>query len=318
MKKIFVSLIFAWVVLGGKIHFSLENYSLFYNFEYKDNPYYDGRTFFGDWIQGYMFFNINKKVKAELGGILWRFYGGDRKFLPYLSVVYRPAPWLIFRFGNLRKFHKLHRAIYFDTFYYEKPSERGFQITGKNENLGFDAWINWEREMRKLVQENFEVGTKAWAEGKTLFGQVQYHYVHYGGEYLEHHVGPQDDMVFMFRGGFKIGNFPLGRLKLSSSFFASYFIPDRWLGEKRKGRGMEIETSLKGKYGEIFFSQWKGSNFYHQDGDPLYQGNDLKWLGYRKNVKLKNFDFSLVLTSGWVDGSWVPYQKIQIIWKKEF
>ena len=317
MLRKFAFLLFP-VLLFSSVHFTLENYSLFYNFEYKSNPYYDGRTFFGDWVQGYFNLEINKKVKAQAGAILWRFYGGDRELLPYIAVIYSPSPHFSFRFGNLEKFHSLHRALYFDTFYYERPSERGFQLSYHGNIFQSEAWINWEREMKKLVQENFEVGFKGNFRWKALFSSLQYHYVHYGGEYLEHHNGPRDDMVFMGSLGLKAGVWVLGTLKLSFSYFYSYLIPDRWLEEHSSGRGNEFLVSLSGKYGEVFASNWNGDGFYHQDGDPLYQGKNLIWLGYRKEVILKNFRLNLVLTSGWVDGVWVPYQKIEVSWKKDF
>ncbi len=316
MKKSLFLLLLSWWLLGA-VNFTLENYSLFYNFEYKSNPYYDGRTFFGDWLQGFFSFRINPKVKVEAGALLWRFYGGNRQVLPYLAAVFSPSQKLSFRFGNLRKFHGLHRALYFDTLHYERPAERGFQIIYDGRHIKGEAWINWQREMRKLVQEKFDVGAKLHAEGGWLFADLHYHYVHFGGEYLEHHVGPQDDMAFMGRGGLKFST-PLGTGKISAAYFRSYFIPDRWEPLRLNGRGTEAAFSLSGRYGEFFVSRWWGKDFYHQDGDPLYQGQALTWLGYRKEVILNGFHFALALTSGWVNRTWVPYQKIEIIWKKTF
>ncbi len=316
MRKLF--LLFLPVFLFPSVNFTLENYSLFYNFEYKSNPYYDGRTFFGDWLQGYFTLPINRRVKAEAGAILWRFYGGDRQVLPYLAVIFSPSSKFSFRFGNLRKYHQLHRALYFDTLHYERPAERGFQLSFNGKKFKADAWINWAREMKKLVQENFDVGVRTDYSSGPFMAAFQYHYVHFGGEYLEHHNGPQDDMVFMGKSGLRFAVKNLGTLNLHYSYFYSYFIPDRWTGTHFSGRGYEIFASLSGKYGEFFASRWKGNNFYHQDGDPLYQGKELIWLGYRKEVVLENFRFNLVLTSGWVDGVWVPYQKIEVVWKKDF
>ncbi len=316
MKKTFFLLLLSWWLLG-KVNFTLENYSLFYNFEYKSNPYYDGRTFFGDWIQGFFSLRINPKVKVEAGALLWRFYGGEREVLPYLAAVFSPYPRLSFRFGNLRKFHGLHRALYFDTLYYERPAERGFQINYLGTSIRAEAWINWQREMRRLVQEKFDVGAKLHMEGKLPFADFQYHYVHFGGEYLEHHIGPRDDMAIMARGGLKSST-PAGNLRFSAAYFYSYFIPDRWEPSRFHGKGTEVELSLSGKYGEFFVSRWWGKDFYHQDGDPLYQGKKLTWLGYRKEVVLNGFHFALTLTTGWVDGVWVPYQKIEVGWKKTF
>ncbi|GEM_PF-2987167 len=316
MRKIPFILLSSWLMMAG-VNFSLENYSLFYNFEYKSNPYYDGRTFFGDWIQGYFSIKINSAVKAEAGALLWRFYGGDRRILPYLAVVFSPSREFSFRFGNLRKFHGLHRALYFDALYYERPAERGFQLSYKRKTLQGEVWINWEREMKKLVQENFDVGLKLRLESGGVFASFQYHYVHFGGEYMEHHVGPQDDMAFMGRAGVKLPT-PLGTVNLSAARFLSYYIPDRWKPSRFTGRGTEALLSLSGKYGEVFLSRWWGRNFYHQDGDPLYRGNNLTWLGYRKEVFLKGFNLAFTLASGWVDGVWVPYQKIEIRWEKTF
>lgn len=318
MRKIVLLILLTALALGNGVSFALKNYSLFYNFEYKDNPFYDGRTFFGDTMEGYFTFPINQKVKADIGVILWRFYGGDRELLPYFSISFTPRPWFTFVFGNLKRFHGLHRAIFFDTFYYDRPAERGFQLLFNSKRLKGDVWINWQREMRVLVQEKFDVGAVFRYKIAPLSLDLQYHYIHYGGEYLEHHVGPRDETAIMAKLNFLTPETSLGKLEFSIAMFRSYYIPDRWLSEIFKGKGWEAKLFWKNRIINTFLSYWKGDGFYHEDGDPLYQGKELLVIGLEKPVKLKDFRFRLILTTGWVEGIWVPYQKIEIRWSHSF
>ncbi len=318
MRKIALFLLITAFTLANGVSFTLNNYSLFYNFEYKDNPYYDGRTFFGDTMEGFFSFSVNKQVTADVGVILWRFYGGDRELLPYFSISFTPKPWFTFVFGNIKRFHGLHRSIFFDTFYYDRPAERGFQLLFNGKRTRGDIWINWQREMRVLVQEKFDVGAVFSYDLDPLSFDFQYHYIHYGGEYLEHHAGPRDETALMGRLNFATPQTSIGRLKLSLAFFRTYYIPDRWLNEILKGKGWEARLSWENRIINTSISYWKGEGFYHEDGDPLYQGKELLVIGLEKAVKLKDFQFRLILTSGWVEGVWVPYQKIEVRWSHSF
>ncbi|MCD6454026.1 MAG: hypothetical protein J7L62_01845 [Candidatus Aminicenantes bacterium] len=317
MKRILFLMLIAAGLAAEGVRFNLNNYSLFYNLEYKDNPYYDGRTFFGDNLEGYFTFKINEKVSSDIGIILWRFYGGNRQILPYISFSFTPEPWITFVFGNLKRFHGLHRAIFFDTLYYERPAERGFQFLLNGKNARADIWINWQREMRVLTQEKFDVGGIFNLQAEPAFFKLQYHYIHYGGEYLEHHVGPRDETAIMGLAGISIPDTFAGSVDVTMAYFLSFYIPDRWLNTMEKGKGIEGKILWKNPVLNIFASYWKGNDFFHEDGDPLYQAKKLVVFGLEKEFRLKSFILKFVITTGWVDGIWVPYQKIEALWSWE-
>ncbi len=217
--------------------------------------------------------------------------------------------------GSIENPHRSSEAIIDNTLFYVRPIEYGLQGIVDFENAQGELWINWQRMESFTQNEKFDTGGAGKLEWKNFFAKGEWHYIHVGGQLFNNPDPVQDDHAFAIGAGYSQPLAGIKKIQLSATRFFSSFTIRKFHFFHRRGQGSEFKILISPWDLDISGSYWKGKDFSHEDGDPLYKaGKYIQW-GLQKNFKIsEKFNIALDARLKFVDGTMAHTEGILFSW----
>jgi hypothetical protein len=268
----------------------------------------------------------DERFRIQIGLIAEKAYGSQPELEtvdPWLQLLWKPTQELNVVFGDLNIPHYYLPALFYPSNYFEQnlstllppipqvktipndyftqsPTETGAQLILKKPFLYDDLFFNYEEQNVGLNNEKFVLGFVHRNNWKWLYFNYQAHWLHYGGENdsteietrndvaqaagLDAEYHPFDISSVIIGGGY---TYLRSHLRQDSSNPA-YLIPSI------NGHGNLWQVWARYGRVKLIFGDWRGHDYYHQDGDPMFTLPNVDLATIRWDIILAR-DFNLYL-----------------------
>ena len=293
------------------------------NLEYTGpvDRYREGETFFGNLFVPTAELHFLPQHSFNAGVLMRMPFGASKIIDPIVPIIAFHSLFFERQLqviaGSLNTRHRTLEAILDNNLFYVRPVEYGLQGIADFEQWSGEAWIDWQRMESQLHNEKFDAGLTGEIKWKGLFGELLWHYSHMGGQLFQNADPVLDDNALAGGAGYGIEVPWVNRIELSGHRIFSA-LTNRGKGS-REGRGFEARFSLHPSDWKIFASWWKGEEFFHEDGDPLYKAKEYVQFGIVKQFSFsKGFQIGLDARAKRVDGYFVHSEGVLFSWDWAF
>jgi hypothetical protein len=279
---------------SGSLYLSFSSSSFFRNAEYF-NPYIDGFTLLGAWVEPKLTYYFSENSKFFIGANALKYSGRDdfAEVLPVIGFRQTLTPSVDVQLGTLEGSlaHRLPEPLFAQERWLQKPVENGLQFLIHTPRLQGDVWINWEHFIMDgdSAQERFTQGTSlrfSAVNGENFQLEIPFYamFFHRGGQINNSEV--PIETLNNFSSGFKtnwnVGGEAVKRLGFNLLAFAyNNLSPQK---KQLYSNGWGIMPSLQ-VVGERFMAEagyWYGYKFIGPRGDGMYSSISAKDLLLRK------------------------------------
>lgn len=255
-------------------------------------PMKDGYTLFGFQLNPQLGFQLSKHFSIE-GGVYLRKDFGHKDFndvLPTFSMRYQKNDFKMI-FGNLDGSlnHGLIEPIYGFERVMTNRLENGAQFILKKKHVDFDAWIDWQNMLYRMVNdyERFWGGVsgnlyKVSSDKVELKMPLQFTVRHNGGQIARGGtINGGNETVYTNMNG-SVGLF--GKLNLNNKKLRGVYADVRYVFNKNNnvkdtsvwkhfGDGISANIGMSFKRTDIMFTYWYGGDYTSEFGGDLYSSS---------------------------------------------
>ncbi len=267
------------------------------------------------------------RFRIQLGVIAEKAYGSEPSFDsvdPWVQLLWQPVKPLSVVFGNLDIPHYYLPALFYPANYFEQnfdpanlphipqlkaiPSnyftqstnETGAQLILKKPNEYDDLFFHYDEQDIPSHNEKFALGfvhRNKFLRWMTL--NYQAHWIHYGGEFNPHPIETRNDVAQAAGLGFSCHPWSEESFILGASY--------TYLHSHLRQESTEAATAIPSFNGEgnlyqaiarwgrfnAIYGAWRGHDYYHEGGDPMYILPVLNMATLRWDILLSP-DFNLI------------------------
>ncbi len=331
---------YAWTQSPGdrhRLYLDVYNVTDFFDAETGGEVGFADHTVLADTIRPTATILWDDRFRIQIGLIAEKAYGSDPGFDsvdPWLQLLWQPIKPLSVVMGNLDTPHYYLPAIFYPANYFEQnfspnnlphipqlkavPSnyftqstnETGAQMILKRPNEYEDLFFNYEMQDVQEHNEKFALGfvhqNIFW---RWLSFNYQAHWLHYGGQFNPHPIGTRNDVAQAV--GLGLSCHPLDTqsfiLGARYTYLRSHLRQDSTDPAinipRTNGHGNLIEAIARWGRLKLIYGHWRGYDYYHEGGDPMFILPVLNMATVRWDILLGR-DFNLYAeTTGYYIGN---------------
>jgi hypothetical protein len=269
------------------------------------------QTLLADTIRPMVTVLWDDRFRIQLGLIAEKAYGdpvGYKSVDPWIQLLWQPIQPLSVVFGNLDTPHYYLPALFYPTNYFmQETNEAGMQLILKKPFLYDDFYYNYRLMDTSAHNEKFDLGFVHRNNWKWLSLNYQSHWIHEGGQLNPHTFNTRNDVAQTFGVGLQFH--PIHSLMIGGSYnrLNSHLRQDAdgaaYQINSRTGTGHLFQAYARWGRVKLIFGDWRGHQFFHEGGDPMFTLPNMNLLTARWDILLSH-DFNLFAeTTGYFIGN---------------
>ena len=319
-----------------RLYLDVYNVTDFFDAETGNQVGFADHTILADTIRPTATLLWDDRFRIQLGAIAEKLYGDSPSFIsvdPWIQLLWKPIQALDVVFGDLSTPHYYQPALFYPNNYFEQnhapqqpkipqlasvPSnyftqfthETGAQVILKKENLYDDLFFNYEQQDTAEHNEKFVLG---FVHRNTFWNWLslnyQSHWIHYGGQNNFHPIATRNDVAQIIGPEVEYRPDRLNYLTVGGAFYYlhSHLRQDSTdptlIINSTNGDGRLLQGYIRWGRVKAIYGDFRGHNYYHEDGDPMYILPILRMATVRWDI-LYSPDFNLYMdTTGYFIGT---------------
>jgi len=279
------------------------------------NPYQEGYTLIGGFLQPSLIYNISPKLILS-AGIHLREYYGNNDFTdaePVFSIKYRPNKEICFLAGSYEggQNHNLPETLLAFENHFSDLIRNGFLLNINKSFLRTEAWLDWQKYIKPgdPFREEFSIGIN----NRIIYDKNERFYLEIPFIILAHHAGGQINVTHLpvenfynLSGGIEVTLPPQSFNHGISPYFEILIHHSSGDYVSGKGLAQQFTAGIEMKNFEMNAGYFRGHNFMSFDGLPLYTsygknenngyilGGISNLLSFKTGYKVKIYDASFL------------------------
>ncbi len=319
----------AWAEPPGnhhRLYLDVYNVTDFFDAETGNSANFADHTILADTLRPTATLLWDDRFRIQAGLIALKSYGSDPGFQsvdPWLQLLWQPIQPLSVIFGNLDTPHYYFPALFYPGNYFEQnfnpnpallpkipqlkavPSnyftqttnETGAQLILQKPHSYDDFFFQYQQQDIAAHNEKFALGfVHRNAFWDTLSLHYQAHWIHYGGEFNPHPIFTRNDVAQAVGAGlyqrFARSLLIGGRYTYFNSHLRQETNDVATTIPKTDGNGSLWEAYARYARAKLIYGYWRGKDYYHEGGDPMFILPRLIMLSFRYDILLSR-DFNL-------------------------
>jgi hypothetical protein len=308
-----------------RLYLDIYNVTDFFDSETGDVAGFTDQTLLADTVRPTATLLWDDRYRIQLGLIAEKVYGaseGFRAVNPWIQLLWKPIQPLSVILGDLDTPHYFLPALFYPTNYFmpnmgltmnpnlpqtqtvpsnyftNSPVETGAQVILQKPYLYDDLYFNYRDLDTAAHNEKFDLAFVHRNTWKWFYLNYQMHWVHYGGELFPHPIDTRNDTAQAFGLGLQFHPYQSLMYGISFNRLHSHLRQDSdtpgYLIPSTAGNGTLCQAWARYGRVKLIFGDWRGHNFYHEGGDPMFTLPNVDLATLRWDIILSR-DFNLYL-----------------------
>lgn len=284
-----------------------------FNYEYFGIPYQQGKSVLGNILEARLGIHESNQLGLYLGGAGRKLFDGRgvEKAYPLLTIAWSPTSEDRLLFGSLSRRHQWTRPIYQPLVEWQRFHLDGIEYARKD--LVF--YLAWEQFETEEHPERFS-GNMQWHRDFGIFHpSAEVRWTHQGGQEYDHpEIGVVHDRVASLGVTTKTFSGVDFAVQIEPRLFASSYSKSAKPDQNKNGRAGSLRIALRTPWPEIVYEYWNSKDFYTEDGDPLYQSQQMQTLSFTKEIvsHKDRLHFNIEAHGHWLEGKFVQEQALRV------